>query len=210
MADIAASVASIGDSAKFVVFSACPLALGAVARELDRTGMRHVTISGHVSAAARSTAVCDFNSDPQIRVALLTTGSAAAGLTLTAAQTVYLLEPAFSTVDEAQALSRAHRIGQTHTVRCVILYSKRTLEERLLKLRQELGTLGAFLSGQGAISGVTEGNTEISHLLSIENMTRLFGEAPAGADAAAGNANGNAAAAHAGGFDSDFDEDADY
>jgi SNF2 family DNA or RNA helicase len=67
-----------------------------------------------------------------------------------------------------QALSRAHRIGQTHTVRCVILYSKRTLEERLLKLRQELGTLGAFLSGQGAISGVTEGNTEISHLLSIE------------------------------------------
>jgi hypothetical protein len=63
---------------------------------------RHVTISGHVSAAARSTAVCDFNSGPQIRVALLTTGSAAAGLTLTAAQTVYLLEPAFSTVDEAQ------------------------------------------------------------------------------------------------------------
>jgi hypothetical protein len=41
MADIAASVASIGDSAKFVVFSACPLALGAVARELDRTGMRY-------------------------------------------------------------------------------------------------------------------------------------------------------------------------
>jgi hypothetical protein len=55
-----------------------------------------------------------------------------------------------------------------------------------------------------------------------QNMTRLFGEAPAGADAAAGNANGNAAAAAgnangnaaaaaaAGGFDSDFDEDADY
>jgi hypothetical protein len=40
MADVAASVASIGESAKFVVFSACPLALGAVARELDRTGMR--------------------------------------------------------------------------------------------------------------------------------------------------------------------------
>jgi hypothetical protein len=40
MADIAATVASIGVTAKFVVFSACPLALGAVARELDRTGMR--------------------------------------------------------------------------------------------------------------------------------------------------------------------------
>jgi hypothetical protein len=47
-----------------------------------------------------------------------------------------------------------------------------------------------------------------------QNMTRLFGEAPAGANANANaNGNGNAAAANAAnaaGFDSDFDEDADY
>lgn len=34
------------------------------------------------------------------------------GLTLTAASTVYMLDPVWSAADEAQALNRAHRIGQ--------------------------------------------------------------------------------------------------
>lgn len=34
------------------------------------------------------------------------------GLTLTAASTVYMLDPMWSAADEAQALNRAHRIGQ--------------------------------------------------------------------------------------------------
>lgn len=37
------------------------------------------------------------------------------GLTLTAASTVYMLEPSLNPAEEAQALSRTHRIGQ---VRC--------------------------------------------------------------------------------------------
>ncbi|CAN0468794.1 unnamed protein product, partial [Hapterophycus canaliculatus] len=59
----------------------------------------------------------------------------AAGLTLTAASTVYMLDPVWSAADEAQALNRAHRIGQTHTVRCVVFYMKDSVEERLLALR---------------------------------------------------------------------------
>ncbi|CAN0548603.1 unnamed protein product, partial [Laminaria digitata] len=34
------------------------------------------------------------------------------GLTLTAASTVYMMDPVWDAADEAQALNRAHRIGQ--------------------------------------------------------------------------------------------------
>jgi E3 ubiquitin-protein ligase SHPRH len=59
-------------------------------------------------------------------------GAGSAGLTLTAANTVYMLEPSHSLADEAQALSRAHRIGQTRPVRCVIFYTPNTIQERQL------------------------------------------------------------------------------
>lgn len=44
-----------------------------------------------------------------LQVFLLSIGSAAAGLTLTAANVVYMLDPCPSAADEAQALNRAHR-----------------------------------------------------------------------------------------------------
>jgi hypothetical protein len=49
-------------------------------------------------------------------------GTAAAGLTLTQADLVVLLEPFLSPGDEAQAANRVHRIGQTRPVRCVTYY----------------------------------------------------------------------------------------
>lgn len=43
------------------------------------------------------------------------------GLTLTAASTVYMLDPVWSAADEAQALNRAHRIGQVISQSCPVL-----------------------------------------------------------------------------------------
>jgi SNF2 family DNA or RNA helicase len=63
---------------------------------------------------------------------LLHAGTAAAGLTLTQADLVILLEPFLSPGDEAQAANRVHRIGQTRPVRCVTYYVSDTVEERLL------------------------------------------------------------------------------
>ncbi|KAG5182297.1 hypothetical protein JKP88DRAFT_348976 [Tribonema minus] len=184
-------------AAKFVVFSAAAEALAKAAEELNRATLKCVTISGAVSVARRGAAVTEFNTDPSVRVVLLAMGSAAAGLTLTAASTVYMLEPAFNAADEAQleptfnaadeaqptfnaadeaqALSRAHRIGQTHSVRCVIFYCAGTLEERLLALRHESGGLASLLSGSGALTGLAEDSAEVSHLLSLPNLQRLLG-----------------------------------
>ena len=70
-------------------------------------------------------------------VLLLHAGAAAAGLTLTAAQNVILLEPFVSSGDENQAFARCHRMGQRNQVKCYILYMKDTIEERMLAYREK-------------------------------------------------------------------------
>lgn len=90
-----------------------------------------------------------FNSDPHCDVCLLTTGSSAAGLTLSVARVCYMLEPLQNAAEEAQALGRIHRISQKSSVRCVIFYAQHTFEERLLALRKKQKTLTELLADPG-------------------------------------------------------------
>jgi len=65
---------------------------------LTSQGMKCVSISGNTFKTARQEAVTIFTRDPKCTVFLLTMGSGAVGLTLTAANVVYLLEPSHSLV----------------------------------------------------------------------------------------------------------------
>ena len=57
------------------------------------------------------------------------------GLNLTAAGYVYLLDPWWNPAVEAQAVDRAHRIGQTRTVFAYRLVARDTVEEKILELQ---------------------------------------------------------------------------
>ena len=98
-------------SSKFVVFSQFGDAIDAAAAMLQDQGLACVTISSHTERTQRQRAVASFSNNPTIKVILVTTGLGSAGLTLTAASTLYMLEPCHSMGDEAQAMSRVHRIG---------------------------------------------------------------------------------------------------
>ena len=54
-----------------------------------------------------------FKADLSVRVLLLSMSKGAQGLTLTEASHVYLLHPIMNAQQEAQAVNRVHRIGQT-------------------------------------------------------------------------------------------------
>jgi SNF2 family DNA or RNA helicase len=58
------------------------------------------------------------------------------GLNLTAADYVFLLDPWWNPAAEAQAIDRAHRIGQVKTVFTYKFISKETVEEKILALQQ--------------------------------------------------------------------------
>ena len=66
----------------------------------------------------------------------LLTAAGAAGLTLTVADTVYLLEPCLNFGLEDQGIARIHRIGQAHPTTVVRLVVKDTIEEKLLAIQQ--------------------------------------------------------------------------
>ena len=58
------------------------------------------------------------------------------GLNLTAADYVFLLDPWWNPAVEAQAIDRAHRIGQARPVLATRLIARDTVEERVLDLQR--------------------------------------------------------------------------
>ena len=57
-------------------------------------------------------------------------------LNLTAADYVFLLDPWWNPAVEAQAIDRAHRIGQIRQVFAYRLIARGTVEEKILELQQ--------------------------------------------------------------------------
>ena len=127
-------------SAKAVVFSQLPAAVAHVAALLPGEGFPAVRILPGMPEPERRLAVERFNGDAAVRVFVLHVGTAAAGLTLTAANHMFMLEPFLCASDEAQARNRCHRIGQTKTVSTTVYYTQGTVEERLLAYRAHEAT----------------------------------------------------------------------
>ena len=76
------------------------------------------------------------------------------GLNLTAADYVFLLDPWWNPAVEAQAIDRAHRIGQTRPVFAYRLIAKDTVEEKVLELQQRKRKLAdAILSADDSLIG---------------------------------------------------------
>ena len=63
------------------------------------------------------------------------------GLTLTEADYVFLLDPWWNPAAEAQAVDRAHRIGQTRTVMVYRLIAAGTIEEKVMALQHRKARL---------------------------------------------------------------------
>jgi SNF2 family DNA or RNA helicase len=57
-------------------------------------------------------------------------------LNLTAADFVFILDPWWNPAVEAQAVDRAHRIGQKRSVTAYRLICKDTVEEKIVKLQE--------------------------------------------------------------------------
>lgn len=74
------------------------------------------------------------------------------GLTLTEADYVFVLDPWWNPATEAQAVDRAHRIGQRRPVMVYRLVAAGTIEEKVMELKQRKAALFASVfEGDGAM-----------------------------------------------------------
>ena len=126
---------SRGRGHKALVFSQFTSLL-AIVRDAAGRGRRGRTNISTARPRDRQAQVERFQNDPDCRLFLISLKAGGLGLNLTAAEYVFLLDPWWNPAVEAQAIDRAHRIGQTRPVFAYRLIARDTVEEKVLQLQK--------------------------------------------------------------------------
>src|SRR5208283_1286040 len=127
-------------------FSQFTSLLRIVRENLDSSGISYEYLDG--ATRNRQARVERFQNDKDCRLFLISLKAGGLGLNLTAAEYVFLLDPWWNPAVEAQAVDRAHRIGQTKPVFAYRLIAKDTVEEKVLELQKTKRDLAAAIIGQ--------------------------------------------------------------
>ncbi|HVX83989.1 MAG TPA: DEAD/DEAH box helicase [Phycisphaerae bacterium] len=145
--------AIIDEGHKALVFSQFTSLLAIVRKRLDENPkgpVRYAYLDG--KTRDRKSPVEQFQNDPDTKLFLISLKAGGLGLNLTGADYVFLLDPWWNPAVEAQAIDRAHRIGQTRHVFAYRLIAKGTVEEKVLQLQQTKRDLAdAILSEDNAL-----------------------------------------------------------
>jgi len=133
---------------KVLVFSQFTKLLAYVRRHLDGQQIEYAYLDG--KTRDRAAVVEQFQTDPNTNLFLISLKAGGLGLNLTAAGYVFLLDPWWNPAVEAQAIDRAHRIGQTQPVFAYRLIARDTVEEKILDLQRSKRKLAdAILEADG-------------------------------------------------------------
>jgi superfamily II DNA or RNA helicase len=124
----------IAEGHKALVFSQFTSLLAIVRKQLDARGMAYTYLDGRTRK--RQERVERFQKDPSCPLFLISLKAGGHGLNLTAAEYVFILDPWWNPAVEAQAIDRAHRIGQTRSVFAYRLISRDTVEDKIVALQQ--------------------------------------------------------------------------
>jgi superfamily II DNA or RNA helicase len=143
---------------KALVFSQFTSMLGLIREALDAKGVPYLYLDGGVSASARQESVKQFQESEDTRVFLISLKAGGVGLTLTAADYVYLVDPWWNPAAEQQAIDRSHRIGQEKKVFAYRMICKDSVEEKILQLQERKRALAADLVSDegGFVKKLTE------------------------------------------------------
>jgi SNF2 family DNA or RNA helicase len=124
----------IAEGHKALVFSQFTSLLAIVRQQLDKRGKVYAYLDGRTRK--RQERVERFQQDPACPLFLISLKAGGHGLNLTAAEYVFILDPWWNPAVEAQAIDRAHRIGQTRPVFAYRLISRDTVEDKIVALQQ--------------------------------------------------------------------------
>jgi superfamily II DNA or RNA helicase len=158
----------VGSGHKVVIFSQFVMLLDRVREalmqhfpELPRFELTGMTLD-------RLKPVQQFQTAPGAAAMLVSLKAAGTGITLHAADYVFLLDPWWNPAVEAQAVDRVHRIGQTSTVFVYRMVTAGTIEERIQELKADKKDLfDKLIGGLG-------GDFDLSqHFSSLRGLVQL-------------------------------------
>ncbi|MBX2825206.1 MAG: SWF/SNF helicase family protein, partial [Gammaproteobacteria bacterium] len=123
----------IAEEKKILLFSQYTEMLKLISAELDKLGIRYVTLTG---STRKRDEVIDSFQNGDVPLFLISLKAGGTGLNLTAADTVIHYDPWWNPAVEKQASDRAHRIGQQKPVFVYKLVARDTVEEKIMLMQQ--------------------------------------------------------------------------
>lgn len=147
-----------------LIFSQFTSFLRKAAERLDAAGVKYAYLDG--STRRREEAINEFK-EGDAPVFLISLKAGGFGLNLTEADYCFLLDPWWNPAAEAQAVDRAHRIGQTRNVMVYRLVSEGTIEEKVVALQDAKREL---------ISSVMDGGDGFGSALTADDIRELLAD----------------------------------
>ncbi|MBX2964981.1 MAG: ATP-dependent helicase [Cyclobacteriaceae bacterium] len=126
---------AMAEGHKVLVFSQFVKHLTLVSQYLKSNKIDFAYLDG--SSIDRKEQVERFNKDAKVKAFLISIKAGGLGLNLTEADYVFILDPWWNPAVEAQAVDRAHRIGQKKKVFTYKFITRNSVEEKILKLQEK-------------------------------------------------------------------------
>ncbi|MBE0010730.1 MULTISPECIES: DEAD/DEAH box helicase, partial [unclassified Arthrobacter] len=138
----------VAEGHRALVFSQFTSFLKKAAERLDAQGIPYSYLDG--STLRRGDVINKFK-DGEAPVFLISLKAGGFGLNLTEADYVFLLDPWWNPATEAQAVDRTHRIGQTRNVMVYRMVASGTIEEKVMKLKDQKAKLFSSVMDDDAV-----------------------------------------------------------
>jgi SNF2 family DNA or RNA helicase len=152
----------IAEGHRALVFSQFTSFLKKAAARMDAEGIAYVYLDG--STKRRGEVVQAFK-EGDAPVFLISLKAGGFGLNLTEADYCFLLDPWWNPAAEAQAVDRAHRIGQQRAVMTYRLVARGTIEEKVMELKEKKAAL---------FSSVMDDDAMFSSALTADDVRSLI------------------------------------
>lgn len=149
---------------RVLIFSQFRGMLDIIEKELESMEMGNFKITGSTQAKERQEMTTAFNAGEKDAF-LISLKAGGVGLNLTGADTVILVDLWWNPAVEAQAIGRAHRMGQEQNVEVYRLITRGTIEEKIQELQE---------SKKNLISTVLDG-TESRASLTVDEIREILG-----------------------------------
>ncbi len=153
----------VAEGHRVLVFSQFTRFLRGIRDRLTAEGIDQVYLDGRTRD--RDAVVQEFRTGTA-PVFLISLKAGGFGLTLTEADYVFVLDPWWNPASEAQAVDRAHRIGQDKTVIVYRLVAVGTIEEKVMELKARKSALFSRVVEDGALSSGALTADDVRGLLS--------------------------------------------
>lgn len=156
---------AIESNHKILLFSGYTSMFGIIEKKLEMRNIKFFELTGNTKIDERIRLVDEFNSNPDIKVFLISLKAGGTGLNLTGADMVIHYDPWWNQSAENQATDRAYRIGQKNNVQVYKLITSNSIEEKIYELQEKKASL---------IDNMLDTKTSFINKLSKDEIMNLF------------------------------------